>query len=58
MGKSTKKSKPPPKFRSEAMGRGFWKSKDNDVTEYFDASKRVVAEFINLKPSTNSTFDD
>ena len=54
MRKPTSKSKPLPKFRSEAKEREFWEAKDNDVTEYFDPSKMVVAKFKNLKPSTTS----
>lgn len=54
MSKPTSKSKPLPKFRSEAKEREFWESKGNDVTEYFDPSKMVVAKFKNLKPSTTS----
>ena len=48
------KRKPLPKFRTEAKERQFWESKDNDVTEYFDPSKMVLAKFKNLKPSTTS----
>ena len=48
------KTKPLPKFRSEAKEREFWESKDNDATEYVDSSKRVMAKFKNLKPSTTS----
>ena len=48
------KTKPIPKFRSEAKEREFWEAKDNDATEHFDSSKMVVATFRNLKPSTTS----
>jgi predicted DNA binding CopG/RHH family protein len=54
MTKPSSKTKPLPKFRSEAKEREFWESKDNDATEYFDSSKMVVAQFKNLKPSTTS----
>lgn len=54
MSKPSSKSKPLPKFRSEAKEREFWETKDNDATEYFDSSKMVVAQFKNLKPSTTS----
>ena len=54
MSKPTHKTKPLPKFRSEAKEREFWESKGNDATAYFDASKMVVAKFKNLKPSTTS----
>ena len=54
MSKPTSKTKPLPKFRSEAKERAFWEAKDNDATEYFDSSKMVVAKFKNLKPSTTS----
>lgn len=54
MSKLTSKRKPLPKFRTEAKEREFWESKDNDVTEYFDPSKMVLAKFKNLKPSTTS----
>jgi predicted DNA binding CopG/RHH family protein len=54
MSKPSSRSKPLPKFRSEAREREFWESKGKDATEYFDASKMVVAKFKNLKPSTTS----
>ena len=54
MTKPSSKTKPLPKFRSEAKEREFWESKDNDAIEYFDSSKMVVAKFKNLKPSTTS----
>ena len=54
MSKPTSKTKPLPKFRSEAKERAFWEAKDNDATEYFDSSKMVVAKFKNLKPSTTN----
>ena len=54
MSKPSSKTKPLPKFRSEAKEREFWESKDNDVTEYVNSSKRVMAKFKNLKPSTTS----
>ena len=54
MTKPSSKTKPLPKFRSEAKEREYWESKDNDATEYFDSSKMVVAKFKNLKPSTTS----
>jgi predicted DNA binding CopG/RHH family protein len=54
MSKRTLKTKPLPKFRSEAKERAFWEAKDNDATQYFDTSKMVVAKFKNLKPSTTS----
>jgi predicted DNA binding CopG/RHH family protein len=54
MSKPSSKSKPLPKFRTEAKEREFWESKDNDATEYFDSTRMVVAKFKNLKPSTTS----
>mgnify|MGYP003334928837 CR=1 FL=1 len=54
MSKPTSKTKPLPKFRSEAKEREFWESKDNDATEYFDPATMVTARFKNLKPSTTS----
>lgn len=54
MTKSAHKTKPIPKFRSEAREREFWESKENDATQYFDSSKMVIATFKNLKPSTTS----
>ena len=54
MSEPSSKTKPLPKFRSEAKEREFWESKDNDATEYVDSSKRVKAKFKNLKPSTTS----
>ena len=54
MSKPSSKSKPLPKFRSEAKEREFWEARNNDATEYFDTSKMVVARFKNLKPSTTS----
>ena len=54
MSKPSSKSKPLPKFRTEAKEREFWESKDNDATEYCDSSRMMVAKFKNLKPSTTS----
>ena len=54
MSKPSSKSKPLPKFRTEAKEREFWESKDNDATEYFDSTRMAVAKFKNLKPSTTS----
>jgi predicted DNA binding CopG/RHH family protein len=54
MSKPASKTKPLPKFRSEAKEREFWESKGNDATEYFDSSRMVVARFKHLKPSTTS----
>ena len=54
MSKPSSKTKPLPKFRSEAKEREFWEAKGNDATEYFDSSKMVMAKFKNLKPSTTS----
>jgi predicted DNA binding CopG/RHH family protein len=56
MSKPSSRSKPLPKFRSEAKEREFLESKHKDATEYFDSSKMMVAEFKNLKPSTTSIF--
>ena len=47
-----KRSKPVPKFRSEAAERRFWESRDS--TAYVDWSTAVPARFPNLKPSTKS----
>jgi predicted DNA binding CopG/RHH family protein len=49
-----KKLKKIPKFKNEESERKFWESPVNDVTEYFEVSKMVVANFSNLKPSTTS----
>ncbi len=54
MSKLSNKNKPIPKFRSAAKEREFWESKGNEATEYFDASKMVLANFKNLKPTTTS----
>ena len=54
MNKPTSKTKPVPRFRSEAKEREFWEAKDNDATAYFDPSTMVVGKFKNLKPSTTS----
>ena len=43
-----------PKFQSEAKEREFWESKHNDITDYVETTKLVVATFKNLKPSTTS----
>ena len=47
-------SKALPKFQSEANEREFWESKENDITDYVEPTKLVVARFKNLKPSTTS----
>jgi predicted DNA binding CopG/RHH family protein len=44
------KTKPIPRFRSEAEEQAFWA--DADATEYFDLNSAVRARFPNLKPST------
>jgi hypothetical protein len=49
MTKPTSKLTPLPKFRSEAKNREFWESKNNDATQYFDASKMFAVQFKNLK---------
>lgn len=54
MNKPTRKSKPLPKFRSEAKEREFWEDKANDATEFFDPARLVPGKFKNLKPSTTS----
>lgn len=54
MSKPTSKTRPLPRFRSEAGEREFWEAKSNDATEYFDPSRMVVGKFKNLKPSTTS----
>ena len=54
MSKPSSKTKPLPKFRSEAKEREFCGSKGNDATEYVDSSKMVMAKFKNLMPSTTS----
>jgi predicted DNA binding CopG/RHH family protein len=50
--KLTSMSKALPKFRPESQEREFWEAKGSDATQYFAASKMVVAKFKNLKPST------
>lgn len=51
-GKASRKSRPA--FKSEAEERAFWESKAVDMTNYFDTSKPIKANFKNLKPSTTS----
>ncbi len=41
-----------PQFNSEDEEAAFWL--EHDVTDYYDSSKWVKAEFPNLKPSTQS----
>ena len=47
-----KKFKALPKFKDEEEERTFWAKSDS--TEYFDMGKLAVAEFPNLKPSTQT----
>jgi predicted DNA binding CopG/RHH family protein len=47
-----KKTKPVPKFKSEAEEREFWET--HDSAEYLDWSKTDRARFPNLKLSTQS----
>jgi hypothetical protein len=54
MTKPTRKTKAPPKFRSEAKEREFWESKDNDATQFFEPTQMKTVTFKNLKPSTTS----
>ena len=46
------KSKPVPRFRTEAEERKFWET--HDSTDYVDWSKAERARFPNLKPSTTA----
>ena|SRR5579859_5390719 len=41
-----------PQFNSEDEEAAFWL--EHDVTDYYDSSRWVEAEFPNLKPSTQS----
>lgn len=43
-----------PKFKSEAEERAFWETPGNDSTQYMDWSRARVAEFRNLRPSTQT----
>jgi predicted DNA binding CopG/RHH family protein len=51
-GKSMKKLKPIPAFKTEAEERKFWET--HDSTDYVDWSKAQRARFPNLKPSTTA----
>jgi predicted DNA binding CopG/RHH family protein len=51
-GKSIKKSKPVPKFKTEAQERKFWET--HDSTDYIDWSKAERVRLPNLKPSTTA----
>jgi hypothetical protein len=51
-GKSMKKLKPIPAFKSEAEERNFWET--HDSSDYIDWSKAERARFPNLKPSTTA----
>ena len=44
--------KPIPKFRSEAEERTFWET--HDTQDYVDWSRRRLAIFPDLKPSTET----
>jgi hypothetical protein len=50
-GKSMKKPKPLPSFKTEAEERKFWET--HDSTDYIDWSKAERVRLPNLKPSTN-----
>ena len=52
-GKSMKKLKPIPVFKTEAEERKFWET--HDSSEYVDWSKAERARFPNLKASTSMT---
>ena len=47
-----KKPKRPPEFVAEDREREFWET--HDTTDYVDWSRAVLAEFPNLKPSTQT----
>jgi hypothetical protein len=51
-GKSMKKLKPIPAFKSEAAERNFWET--HDSSDYIDWRKAERARFPNLKPSTTA----
>ena len=51
-GKSIKKVKPIPAFKSEAWERKFWET--HDSADYIDWNKAERARFPNLKPSTTA----
>ncbi|MBF8249882.1 MAG: hypothetical protein HW400_483 [Candidatus Levybacteria bacterium] len=44
--------KPIPQFKDEDEEAEFWAT--HDFTQYHDVSKRISADFIHLKPSTQS----
>lgn len=50
----SKRFKAMPKFKSEATERAFWQAPGNDSTQYVDWSRAQVAEFRNLRPSTQT----
>jgi predicted DNA binding CopG/RHH family protein len=51
-GKTVKKPKPRPKFKTEAEERKFWET--HDSTDYVDWSKAERVRFPSLKPSTTT----
>jgi predicted DNA binding CopG/RHH family protein len=51
-GKSMKKLKPIPTFKTEAQERKFWET--HDSTDYLDLSKAQRVRFPNLKSSTTA----
>lgn len=49
-----RRSKTIPKFENEATERAFWESAGNDSTQYVDWNRAQVADFRNLRPSTQT----
>jgi predicted DNA binding CopG/RHH family protein len=50
----SKRLKAVPKFKSEAAERAFWEAPANDSTQYVDWGRAQVADFRNLRPSTQT----
>lgn len=50
----SKQTKPPPKFKNEAVERAFWESEGSDSTEYLDWAKAQHIVLPNLESSTKT----
>lgn len=50
----SRRLKIPPKFKNEAAERAFWEAAGNDSTKYVDWGRAQVADFRNLRPSTQT----
>ncbi len=48
--KRKRKTKKPPRFKTEDEERAFWA--DHDITEYFPLDAPIAPDLSNLKPST------